>query len=360
MGAFLTAALFFLGQDPVGRILAGYEIRNFSLGERLLTELRVVVFYLGQLLYPAPSRLSLEHDFPISQSLLAPPTTIFAALFLAVLLFLAVKLAGRRRLFSFAILWYLGNLLIESSVIGLEIIFEHRNYLPSMFVVVALVTIVDRLIEPAKAKIALTLGVALIFSFWTYQRSRVWGDEELLIRDSLGKAPNSFRLHYNLGTILAADGRHAEAIEAYHRALQVYPRDSNTRRAKDLNLVYTNLGNALSRTGKFFEADKAYYQALRYNPGDGYAYLGLGINLLQEGKYQLSEDNFRKALLTTNDPTVHFDIRIGLGLTSWRQGGLDEALGHFKAALRLQPGSTRVQGYLVELQKANRLANQSD
>ena len=51
-------------------------------------------------------------------------------MFLAGLFALAIYLARRERLVSFCILWFFINLVIESSVIGLELIFEHRLYLP--------------------------------------------------------------------------------------------------------------------------------------------------------------------------------------------------------------------------------------
>ena len=43
---------------------------------------------------------------------------------IALMLTLAVVLAKNQRLISFCILWFLGNLVMESSIFGLEIIFE--------------------------------------------------------------------------------------------------------------------------------------------------------------------------------------------------------------------------------------------
>jgi hypothetical protein len=100
----------------------------------VLTEFRVVFFYLSLFFFPHPARLNLDHDFPLSHSLLDPFTTVLAMGAVVGLVGLAVYLARRERLLSFCVLWFLGNLLIESSVIGLEMVFEHRMYLPSMLV----------------------------------------------------------------------------------------------------------------------------------------------------------------------------------------------------------------------------------
>jgi hypothetical protein len=123
-------ALF--GMKYFVELVEGYKIRDFTLGERLLTQSRVVLYYLSLLVYPHPSRLNLDYDFPVSHSLLDPPTTLISLLAIAALLVLSVWKARESRLLSFSILWYFGNLAIESSIFPLEMVYEHRLYLPSV------------------------------------------------------------------------------------------------------------------------------------------------------------------------------------------------------------------------------------
>ena len=136
--------------------------------QRVMTQFRVVVFYLSLLFWPAPSRLNLDHDVAISLSLFDPATTLFSLLFLAGLFATAVFTARREPLASYAILWFLGNLVIESSVIRLELIFDHRTYLPSVFPAMVLVSLVFRfLIRPMIGHqflmiVQLTLGLSLV------------------------------------------------------------------------------------------------------------------------------------------------------------------------------------------------------
>jgi hypothetical protein len=62
-----------------GPFLGGYLNRDFTLTERILTETRVLVFYLKQILIPAISELGLYHDdIKISRSLFSPVTTLYA------------------------------------------------------------------------------------------------------------------------------------------------------------------------------------------------------------------------------------------------------------------------------------------
>ena len=145
---FLLLFAIYLGSHPFDKILNTYTTRDFTVVQRVLTEFRVVIFYLSLLILPHPSRLTLEHDYALSHSLWDPVTTILSLGFVAGLLGLAIYLAKKDRILSFCVLWFLGNLVIESSMIGLEIIFEHRLYLPSMFLSLAAVMLFYRYLKP--------------------------------------------------------------------------------------------------------------------------------------------------------------------------------------------------------------------
>jgi hypothetical protein len=75
---FLVICWLFLGNDPLARILSSYSHREFTLGQRLLTETRIIFHYLTLLILPLPSRLNLAYDYQLSTGLLAPPQTLLA------------------------------------------------------------------------------------------------------------------------------------------------------------------------------------------------------------------------------------------------------------------------------------------
>lgn len=113
--------------------------RDFTLGERLLTEPRALASYLDKIFLPRFGLYGLYHDsFVVSKGLFSPWTT--GLCLLALLSALVLALVGTRRwpLLSLAILWYLGGQLLESSTVMLELYFEHRNYLPLVGVMAAL------------------------------------------------------------------------------------------------------------------------------------------------------------------------------------------------------------------------------
>ena len=120
-------------------IAEGYVYRDFTVWERLLTESRVLFFYLGLLVVPHIRSFGLYHDdIVLSTGLLEPWTTALSVLSWAVLLGLALWGVRRRAIWSFGLLWYLLGHSLESSFVSLELVFEHRNYLPSFGIVFAL------------------------------------------------------------------------------------------------------------------------------------------------------------------------------------------------------------------------------
>ena len=120
------------GKRYIELSIAGYQYRGFTLLERVLTQSRVVLYYLTLLIYPHPSRLNLDYDFQISKTIFDPPTTILSILIIIGLIGYSFWVAKKRPVLSFFILWYFGNLVIESSIFPLEMVFEHRLYLPSV------------------------------------------------------------------------------------------------------------------------------------------------------------------------------------------------------------------------------------
>jgi hypothetical protein len=120
------------GKRYIELTIAGYQYRTFTLSERVLTQFRVVLYYLTLLIYPHPSRLNLDYDFPISKTIFDPLTTILSVFIITGLIGYSFWVAKKRPVLSFFILWYFGNLVIESSIFPLEMVYEHRLYLPSV------------------------------------------------------------------------------------------------------------------------------------------------------------------------------------------------------------------------------------
>jgi len=108
-------------------------VRPWTMGQRLLTEPRVLMEYLDLLWLPRPFTPGLFNDqIKASLSLWSPATTLPALLTVLGLIVGAWWLRRRWPAFALAILFYFVGQSLESSTIPLELYFEHRNYLPAM------------------------------------------------------------------------------------------------------------------------------------------------------------------------------------------------------------------------------------
>ena len=318
--------VFYLGTDPLTLIKSSYRIRDFTLIERVLTEFRVVVFYISQVFLPHPSRLNLEHHFSVSTSMFDPFTTILSLLLLLSLFTAGIMLARKQRILSFAIFWFLGNLLIESSVIGLEIIFEHRTYLPSMFIILAVAVLADRLLQEARLKKAVLVLVVIMFSIWTFQRNMVWQDELTLAKDSALKSPDKPRAQMNLGRAFEAVGDYENSVRHYEKAISLNP-------SIGAAMLHYNLGNVLAAQNKLDEAVAHYWKAVSLEPGKPAITINLAVTLSKQKRYAEAE-NILKDLLQRH-PQVAGEIHNNLGIIMSEQGRLASAEFHFAESVRL-------------------------
>jgi tetratricopeptide (TPR) repeat protein len=324
---FGIVAFLYLGSNPLEKInkLRDFSHGEFTLAERALTQTRVVVYYLSLIFFPHPSRLNLDYDFPLSHSLFNPTTTLLSLILIIGLIALAVYLAKRERLISFCILWFFGNLVIESSIIPLAIIFEHRTYLPSMMVCLVPVLLGDRFVKINWLKIGLACVVIVVFSFWTFQRNQVWKNEFSLWSDVVKKSPNKARPNLNLGIILSKLGKTDAALTYLKKALLINPNDS---------VAHNNLGVVLAKKGQLKEAINHFRMALKTNNRYAEAQFNLGAALAQQGKTDEAVDRFYQALRLNPD---YADPHNNLGGIFAQQGQNEKAIVHYSAALRLNP-----------------------
>lgn len=258
------------------RPFSTYPDKDFNALERLMSQPRILVFYVSQLAWPAPSRLSLLHEFEVSRSLLAPVTTLPAIGLVAIGLAAVVGLAKRHRLLSFALAWFFLHLAVESTVLPLALAMEHRLYLPLFGVALGAVAIAARAFagRPQIAAAVLTV-VIVLFAGTTHSRNAAWLTPETLWRDVLSKYPNSFAAALNLGFDLAGQGRHEEALEYYRHADELIPGDTR---------VQTNIGAALSALGRYEEAIPQLRGALMIDEENHLALRSLGRALVMVGR----------------------------------------------------------------------------
>jgi tetratricopeptide (TPR) repeat protein len=213
-----------------GMLIGSYDLREFTMAERLMTEARVIWMYIGQLFMPNNSTMSLYHDdFSISKSLIDPPETIICILGIVALLVGAWCVRNKAPMVAFAIFWFLGGHLLESTFLPLEIAHEHRNYLPIVGPLLGISFYACNAKGDLRRLMIAAAGVVVVtLSFLTFQRATAWGD---LKGHSIYEAehkPNSERARIQMGRIYAmlykaeGDRRYLdEGIRQFEKAAEV-------------------------------------------------------------------------------------------------------------------------------------------
>ena len=207
-----TVAMLTIALTRFDFIMSSYDVRNFTLLERLMTQSRVLFKYLSLIVYPDIQEFGLFHDdIRISTSLFSPWTTIISVIGWIVVIILAVWSVRTRNLFGFGALWYLSGHIVESSVLGLEIAHEHRNYIPSLgplfAICFAVFLLITRRPSMRRAIVALVVCLLVANSFVTYTRATVWETRTSLLFFAVRNHPDSYRAHMGYGAALQAESQ---------------------------------------------------------------------------------------------------------------------------------------------------------
>lgn len=174
-----------------------YAARPFTAWERMLTEFRVLWDYIYSIAIPSLGQFSaFRDDFPISRSLLSPPSTALAVAATILCIAAAVRFRKIAPLAALAVLWFFVGHILESTVIPLELYFQHRNYLPMLGLYIAATLAAVKLAPSHQKVLALAVGAYLVLlSAVTLQSARVWGDPLALATISPKERPTSTRAH---------------------------------------------------------------------------------------------------------------------------------------------------------------------
>lgn len=187
-------------------------VRPWSIGQRLLTEPRVLIEYLRLLWLPRPFSSGLFNDqYVASTSWLHPAATLPALL--AVLTLIGAAWWQRRRhpALALAVLFFFVGQLLESTSIPLELYFEHRNYTPALFMFWPLSLWLVDAHHLRWAKIALMVALPFTLAGMTRTRAMVWGDVQTQALIWARINPGSPRAQANAAEIEMHHG-HAQTV----------------------------------------------------------------------------------------------------------------------------------------------------
>lgn len=220
-----------------GWIFGGYAWRDFSLVERLMTEARVLWFYLHMIVLPSMAEMGLHHDdYIISTDLLSPWTTLPAVAGLLLLASAATVLRNKQPLITFGIAFFFVGHALESTIIPLELAFEHRNYLPMLGVLLPLSYYVlnPRLhLSSVRLRRLAFLLLFILFAGLTATRAQQWGDTFQMRVLEVERHPRSVRAQTDLANLYdhLPPTSNEEAMDLYNKARFHYQQAANNSHA---------------------------------------------------------------------------------------------------------------------------------
>lgn len=341
--AIVGTLVFFLMFSDIQQFSGfNYEIRPYSMWQRLLTQPIILCRYLFLILLPIADFLSIESDIFASTGILSPPITLPANLFITALVIVSILYVRRYPLLCFAALFYFINHLVESTVINLELYFEHRNYLPSIFIYFAIsyyfCKIVDYYFNQKKVFLHSLFVFAMTFILVsegnaTLLRNDVWKTEVSLLTDAIEKSPGNMRPYISLGVEYMKINQRDKAKESYRKAEKIYKLNPDKHQRNFVALLYYNAGMLSMKDKENAKAIQLLLKSADLDPASWETHVNLGYLFFTTGDMERAETAFNNGLSLRPDQA---DIYYMLGKTLYVQGKFEVAEKIFNAGLEVK------------------------
>lgn len=328
-------------------IIGDFSVRGFTAAERLMTQPRVFFYYLSLLFYPITSRLMLIDDLEVSRSLLQPLDTIFALLGLGAMVALLILYSRRQPLLCFCVLFFLLNHVIEGSFSSLEMVYLHRNYLPSLLLFVPVALGILHLLDwqAGKKPMVFILSGALVFflivqGVTVYLQNDIFRDELSLWSDNAKKMPHLHRTRQNHGLALINAGRMEEGLTELTAALKGKMSGSK----QHLCLTYSAMGQHFFHAKQYKKSWLHFSKALEIcapASSDMHMQKAMSVAFIFMAQMALEENRGADAELLAREAirlkSRQVDYHLVLGEVYLKQGKSWEAIEQARIVLQLHP-----------------------
>jgi protein O-mannosyl-transferase len=310
---------------------AGYAT-TLSVGSYLLTQFYAVPHYVRLALWPTPLVFDYGTGVVTDAARVLPGAAVVVALVGATVW--ALRRAPRM---GFLGAVFLAVLAPSSSIVPIatQTMAEHRVYLPLAAAITAVV--VAAVVIGGRRMVIGLVAAAVPWAALTVHRNEDYRSALSLWSDTTAKRPDSARAHTGLGIALTDLGRAGEAIGQFQVAIALDPNDPR---------AHANYGHALAALGRHDEAIREAERSLALRPGHADTLYNLGTSLAAVGREGEALVAFQQALLAApDDAATHCSLadvlfELAARATPPNSAGIEEALGHYRRSLELNPDQT--------------------
>ncbi|MEP7197127.1 MAG: tetratricopeptide repeat protein [Saprospiraceae bacterium] len=311
------------------------DFRAISAMNYLSTQFSVLIKYIQLLILPI--NLNLDYDYKLASGFFEW-RTIASFILLSAILVIAMTLYKNYRIISFGILWFFLSISIESSFKPIsDLIFEHRTYLPSVGYFLVLSAALYYLFWNKSRAVVFSILILIITinSYLSYERNKVWKDEQSLWTDVIAKSPNKARGYFNLALVSTMNNDTKKALEYYNSVIRLQPLHEEAYNNRSLLLSTDNRkADALADCNKMIELfpnsstaynARASYYITEKNFSDALqdvnksiqlkpmweAYNNRGLIFLESKKFDIAIEDFNKSIqLNANNSFAYYSLGI--------------------------------------------------
>jgi Flp pilus assembly protein TadD len=319
----ISCVVTFIAQKKGGAVVT---LVNISMNGRIENTFVAYARYLGKTFWPAALANPYPHPGHWPAGLVA-----FSAVLVAGLTAAAVWLGRKLPFLPVGWFWFIGTLIpvIGLVQVGIQSMADRYAYVPliGVFIILAWGLGAMCATRPVLRPWIVFLSAAILVAcaFRTRAQLYYWQNNETLFRHTLAVTENNFLAYNNLGTWLSKKGQMDEAMDCFHKSLQINPDDPD---------VLYNLGNAFAKLGSWDAAITNYQRALQIFPGQPDVLDNLGFAFTAKQQFPDAIACFEAALKLDPDSA---DAHNNLATAWFIQRRFDEAVRHFREAVRLAP-----------------------
>lgn len=320
----------------IHHFLPKYAARDFGMVERLLTESRILFFYLSLILVPRIDQFSLFHDdIELSTSVLSPWTTLPSLASIVLLLGLAYLARRRQPLLSLGIFWFFAGHLLESTIVPLELAHEHRNYLASLGPLLVIVHVVN--VSSLKLKRRWLWAVlplfVMIFAAVSFVRATQWTNEYSLFLFETQHHPNSASINGGFAVRLIEVGKYKEGMQAFRRASELAPTEASY--LLFMNMFAARAGQKLDQADAEETVRRLTTDRITPTTGQAFQYLGDCILTWCRSLNSPMEGWLATLLKRSSDISIDASyVNFLLARTLFSQGKVNEAIAAYNRSFQ--------------------------
>lgn len=341
----LLAGVLINGEFFYDYLAESYSRRIYTIYERLFLQPVVLIRYLFLLLYPVSDLLILEPHIVPPLGFLDFFKVVIANIAVSFLLFVSFFSFKKYPVICFALIFYFVNHAIESSFLPLEMYFEHRNYLPSIFIYFAIAYYALKFMsyyELLNKRFMRSIVALLVCVFLTSEgmatifRNDIWENELTLHQDTLDKSPESIRPYIAIAVTYMKDADTLDKALEYLKDIEkIYMKSPDEYQQNWVSLIYMNAATIYKYKKEYDKAIGLLLKSSEIYRYDMKTYINLGALFFEKGDYESTETAMVNANLLNNANLAEPYIFHGRAL--YEQKKYDLAIEVYRKGLELHP-----------------------